>query len=129
MSPELTALGLAALLQIVQIALYAVLGNRQLGVSYALSPRDQIRPLSGIAGRSQRAMNNHFESLLLFAIAVLLCELGQSNTYLTSSAAWTYLIARVLYVPAYLFGLTPWRTIFWMLGLGAITTILGASLL
>ena len=129
MSPVLTALGLAALLQIVQIALYAVLGNRELGVSYALSPRDETRSLSGTAARAQRAMNNHFESLLLFAIAVCLCQFSQSNTHLTAGAAWTYIIARTLYIPAYLFGLSPWRTILWTLGLGAICVILGASLI
>jgi len=129
MSPELTALGLAAVLQIAQIAFYAVLGNRELGVSYSLSARDQTRNLTGKAARAQRAMNNHFESLLLFTIAVCLCQFSQSNTHLTAGAAWTFIIARTLYIPAYLFGLSPWRTIFWTLGLGAIGVILGVSLL
>jgi len=129
MSPELTALALATLLQIAQIALFAVLGNRELGVKYALSTRDQGRVLCGYAARAQRAMNNHFESLSLFAIAAILCHLSQASSHITALAGWAYLGSRILYVPAYIFALTPWRTIFWVIGLGAICTLLGAALL
>ena len=129
MSPELTALALATILQIAQIMLFAVLGNRELGVSYALSPRDQTRVLSGYAARAQRAMNNHFESLSLFAIAAIICHLSQASSPLTTFAGWIYLGSRILYVPAYVFALTPWRTIFWTIGLGAICILLGATLL
>ncbi len=69
MTTELSVLVLAALLQVVQIALYAVAGNLQLGTAAALSPRDDVPPVTGTAGRLKRAMNNHFEALTLFAIA------------------------------------------------------------
>ena len=41
MPPELTALTLAALLQVVQYVLFAVPANRELGVGYTSSARDR----------------------------------------------------------------------------------------
>ena len=70
MTPELTALALAGLLQVVQMALFSVLAQMQVGPRYAASPRDEKREVTGMAGRAQRAMLNHFEGLILFALAV-----------------------------------------------------------
>ena len=47
----------------------------------------------------------------------------------TAACAWTYLIARILYVPAYAFGLVPWRSLIWMVGFGATTLMLLAALI
>jgi uncharacterized MAPEG superfamily protein len=116
MITELYVLALAALLQCVQFVIYSVLANRQVGIGYALTARDQPRPLTGMAGRSQRALNNHFEGLILFTIAVLTVYLTDKTSGLTGNLAWAYLIARILYIPAYLFGLNPWRTVIWFVG-------------
>ena len=71
MTPELTALTLAALLQVLQFVAYSVAANIQVGPKTAMSPRDKPIHLTGTAGRLQRAMNNHFEGLILFGIAVM----------------------------------------------------------
>ena len=129
MTPELTALTLAALLQTLQFALYSVLAQRQVGPAYALSPRDMPRALTGMAGRAQRAMNNHFEGLILFGIAVTVVTLSDSASGLTAIAALVYLAARVLYVPAYMFGWTPWRSVIWSAGFVATLYLLVHALL
>lgn len=129
MTPELTALTLAALLQMVQFALYSVLAQRQVGQTYALSPRDTPRALTGAAGRAQRAMNNHFEGLILFGIAVTVVTLSETATGTTAMAALAYLLARALYVPAYMFGWTPWRSLIWSAGFAATLYILLHALL
>jgi uncharacterized MAPEG superfamily protein len=116
MTPELTVLALAGLLQMVQIALYSLLANRQVPTGVALGPRDRKVELTGVAGRAQRAMNNHFEGLILFTIAVVVLHLSDGGSGLTANLAWAYLVARVLYVPAYLLGLVPWRSLIWALG-------------
>ncbi len=116
MTPELTVLALAGLLQCGQFLIYSVLANRQVGPKYALGPRDEPRQVAGVAGRAQRALNNHFEGLILFSIAVVVTHLGDKATGLTGTLAWIYLGARVLYVPAYLFGLSPWRSVVWSVG-------------
>ncbi|GHF38080.1 MAPEG family protein [Seohaeicola zhoushanensis] len=128
MTPEVTVLALAGLLQVAQFLLYSVLANRQVGSRYALGPRDEPRQLTGFAGRAQRALSNHFEGLVLFTIAVVVVTLGGQSTAFTAACAWVYLVARLLYVPAYLFALSPWRSVVWSVGLAATVLMLLAAL-
>ncbi|HPD91227.1 MAG: MAPEG family protein [Rhodobacter sp.] len=129
MTSELMALTLAALLQGLQFALYSVLAQRQVGTRYAASPRDVARQLTGQAGRAQRALANHFEGLILFTIAVLVVTLADQSGPVTRYAAWTYLGARVLYIPGYLLGWAPGRSLIWFVGFGATMTMLVAALI
>ena len=129
MTPELTVLTLAALLQVGQMCAYSVAGNMQVDVKTAFGPRDTPVHLTGVAGRLQRAMNNHFEGLLLFAIACVLVTLTRQSSEVTETCAWVYLVARILYVPAYALGLMPWRSIIWAAGFFATTIMLIAVLL
>jgi uncharacterized MAPEG superfamily protein len=128
MTPELTVLALAALLQVVQIAMYSVAGQAQAGTKAALKPRDQKIELTGTAGRIHRAMNNHFEGLILFSIAALLTA-HAGSTPTTTTCAWVYLVARILYIPAYVFGWVPWRSMIWSVGLIATTVMLIAAVI
>ena len=130
MTPELTALTLAGLLQGLQIVLFAVPANLELGTKYTSSPRDvpPSRPLSKVTGRLQRAMNNHFEGLILFTIAVLVTTASSQSTAFTAACAWTFLAARLAYVPAYAFGLSPLRSAIWALGFLATIAMLLAAL-
>ena len=116
MTPELTILTLAALLQAVQFAIFSVAAQMQVGTRYAASSRDVPRQLTGLAGRAQRALNNHFEGLILFSIAVMVVTYSDIGDAFTAAAALVYLAARILYVPAYLFGWTPWRSLIWFAG-------------
>ncbi len=131
MTPELTVLALAGLLQVVQYLVFAVPANLELGTGYTSSARDRppSRELSVRTGRLQRALNNHFEGLVLFTIAVVVVTLGGQATSLTAACAWTYLAARILYVPAYWLGLRPWRSLIWFVGLVATVVMLLAALL
>lgn len=130
MTAELTALALSGLLQAAQFILFAVPANMELGTRYTSGPRDKPseRPLSTLAGRMQRAMNNHFEGLILFTLAVTVVTLGQQSTGLTQTCAWVYLAARIAYVPAYALGLTPWRSAIWGVGFFATLAMIIAAL-
>ncbi len=128
MTPELMALTLAALLQVLQYCAYSIASITQVGVNKAAGSRDNPIVLTGTAGRLQRAMNNHFEVLILFTIAVVVVTYTDQSNGKTMLAAFTYLGARILYIPAYVFGLNPWRSIIWFAGLGAIITMLLAAL-
>lgn len=129
MTPELSVLALAFLLQVVQFTMYSIAANLQVGPKKAMSPRDEPIHLTGVAGRLQRAMNNHFEGLALFTIAVVVVTLSEQSTPFTALCAHTYLIARILYVPAYAQGLSPWRSVIWMVGFIATVAMLLAALL
>ena len=131
MTAELTALALAGLLQTVQFGLFAIPANVELGTRYTSSPRDTPppRPLSTVTARLHRALNNHFEGLILFTLAVEVVTLGDQSTPVTRIAAWTYLGARLLYVPAYAFGWRPWRSAIWGIGFFATLTMIVAALI
>jgi uncharacterized MAPEG superfamily protein len=118
MTPELTVLALAILLQALQFVAYSIRANLDVTPKYALGPRDRepSRPLSDLGGRLQRAMANHFEGLILFTAAVVLVTLSDQSTGFTAACAWIYLAARAAYVPAYALGLAPWRSLIWMVG-------------
>lgn len=129
MTTELTALALAGILQLVQLLIYVIAGDRQIGLKTAMGNRDDKPELTGIPARLQRAYNNHFESLALFSIAVIVVTLSNQSSPLTQTCAWVYLVARALYVPAYAYGLSPWRSIIWTIAIGAATIMLLATLL
>jgi len=131
MPPELTALTLAGLLQCLQFAVFALPANRELGMGYTSSPRDipPSRQLSIGTARLQRALNNHFEGLILFTLAVVVVTLSGQSTPVTQTAAWVYLGARILYVPAYYLGWRPGRSAIWAVGFFATLTLLLAALI
>ena len=135
MTPELTALTLAGLLQVGQYALMAVPANLELGPGKTLSPRDPdrldkplIEQVSVGTGRLYRALDNHFEGLILFTLAAVVVTASGQATPFTAACAWTYLGARILYVPAYFFGLVPWRSLIWLVGFLATALMLIAAL-
>jgi uncharacterized MAPEG superfamily protein len=129
MTPELTVLALTVILQCLQLGLYSIVANRQVGVRYSGGPRDEPRQLTGIAGRVQRSVNNQFESLILFTAAVVVLHLSNNATPYTAVWAWIYLAARVLYIPAYMFAWTYWRSAIWGVGLLATLVMIFTALL
>ena len=120
MTPELAVLALTALLQFGQIVLAAWSMNRDAGVEYNASPRDEPADFSVLTGRLRRAVNNHFEAMALFTIAVVVVTLSGTAGPVTTACAWIYLAARVVYVPAYACGWSPWRSAIY--GVGAAAT-------
>lgn len=131
MTPELTALTLAALLQIVQFALYAIPANMELTPGYTMSARDRepSRQLSDQTARLGRAFENHFQGLILFGIAALVIHTTGQSSGFTATCAWVYVLARIAYVPAYAKGWKPTRSIIWFAGLIATTCMLIAALI
>ena len=85
MTPELTVLALAAILQSVQIALAGWAMNRDVGVAWNASPRDTRAAFSALTGRLRRAVDNHFEALALFTIAVVVVTLSGAADRLTAA--------------------------------------------
>lgn len=135
MTAEVTALAFAGLLQVIQYVLMSVPANLELGPGKTTSPRDRDRlggdlidQVSTRTARLFRAMNNHFEGLILFTLAVVVVTLSDQSTAFTAACAWIYLGARVLYVPAYAFGWRPWRSLIWLVGFTATTLMILAAL-
>ncbi|WP_339640405.1 MAPEG family protein [Jannaschia helgolandensis] len=131
MTPELTVLALAALLQAAQFIAFAIPANREIGPGYTMSARDRppSRAMSQRTLRLQRALNNHVEWLLFFTVAVVVVTLSDQASSFTALCAWVYLAARVLYVPAYAFGWRPGRSIIWAVGFTATVLMVISTLI
>ncbi len=136
MTPELTALALAGILQAAQFAALSVLANLEVGTKKTASPRDRQKLggsledlLSVRTARLNRALSNHFEALILFTLAVTVVTLSGQASGFTAACGWIYLGARLLYVPAYYFGLSPWRSLIWFVGFLATLAMIVTALL
>ncbi|MGC3939141.1 MAPEG family protein [Roseobacter sp. EG26] len=116
---EIQILALYGLLVILTLILQATGAMTQLGMGYLLSSRDEQRSVSGIAGRLDRALSNSVTAMVLFAPAVLLLEVTQSTSNASLLAAQVFLIARLVYLPAYALRITGIRSLAWTVGIVA----------
>ncbi|MBT9384817.1 MAPEG family protein [Pseudooceanicola sp. CBS1P-1] len=121
MTPELLALSLVALEHVVLVVWSQRLLTRDVGEAGNTGPRDDLPPLSQDTQRMRRALANHTENFPFFIGAITVVSLSQTTSLFTALAAFTYVAARALYIPAYRYGWTPWRSVLYMLG--ALATI------
>lgn len=130
MTPELTILGWTLVLAVVQVLLPGMLRTRETGVDYNASARDAPSPVpvGVVTARLIRAQHNLFETLPLFAAAVLIAHVAGRNGDLTYWGAVLYLAARVAYVPLYAAGIPVIRSLVWAVGLVGLSMILFAIL-
>ena len=119
MSSELNILALYGLYTALILILKVTGATGQLGMGYLLSSRDEARTLTGITARLDRALSNSVTAMALFAPAILILALKSGFGPTTLTAAQAFLIARVLYVPAYGMGITGIRTLLWLIGFAA----------
>jgi uncharacterized MAPEG superfamily protein len=125
MTIELTMLALSVVLGIVQIVLSAQSNNLVTGYRWAGGPRDETRPpLTPIAGRLERALQNYLETFPLFAAAVLIAHAAGHHDWMTVWGSQLYFGARVLYVPLYVSGLFLVRSLIWNVATLGIILIL-----
>ncbi len=89
----------------------------------ALGPRDEQPPLSPTGQRAARALANMHEAMPVFLALALLHVIRATDGSLARSGAALFVVARVVYVPAYLSGWPGVRSSIWVvswLGLGAM---------
>jgi uncharacterized MAPEG superfamily protein len=129
MSSELYILGWTLVLAIVQILLPAGLRSQQTGLKWNAGPRDTPPPPpSRVCGRLQRAQANLYETLPLFAAAVLIAHVAGRESLLTLWGAALFLVARVVYVPLYAMGAPVVRSLAWVASVFGLALILFAIL-
>jgi uncharacterized MAPEG superfamily protein len=114
MTADLWALVAAMLLAVVQLTLSSVLTLRQLGGVWVAGPRDEAREVTGVSGRFVRAHRNLLEIFPQFLAALFLVHAAHAVGTLSTIGAWVFVIARLLYVPAYAFGPMGVRPICWL---------------
>ena len=115
MIPELQLVLFYALSVILMLIVQSYLATQQHGIKI-LAERIEHITLTGIAGRSDRAVNNSIVSLVFVLPAVMaLALIGQSSTG-TVIALQIFIVARILYFVAYLFSITWVRSCLWWVG-------------
>ena len=129
MTTELTLLAWTLVLAIVQILLPAQLRTQETGVEYNAGARDQEGPPTRpVTGRLRRAQRNLFETLPLFAAAVLIAHVAGRTGPLTVAGCWLYLVARIIYLPLYAAGIPYLRSLIWLVSLLGLVLVLVAVL-
>ncbi len=82
--------------------------------------RDNLPEMSVVAGRLNRAKNNMQEALPIFLALALLALIKGGDTSKAAHAALIFLIARVVYVPAYVSGVPILRSFVWLVGVASL---------
>lgn len=115
MSIDLWMLFAAVVLGLVHVSANSFSVKSQVGNEWTVGPRDEPKPLTGVAGRLERALRNYVENFPLFAAAVLIAHVSATADRWTAIGSIVFVAGRVLYLPAYASG-KPWiRTICWQI--------------
>jgi uncharacterized MAPEG superfamily protein len=129
MTVELFTLAASIVLGFIHIVLASHAKSRQYGYRWTASARDEPRaPLTGIAGRLERASQNFSETFPFFAAAILIAHLAGKHDALTVWGAQLYFWARALYLPLYAFGVPLIRSLIWNVAAAGIALLLVALL-
>jgi len=121
----LTLLAWTLVLALVQILAAAQARTRETGLAWNAGPRDAASvPVGKLAGRLKRAQGNLLETLPVFAAAILIAHVAGRESALSAAGAWTYLIARVVYVPLYAAGIPYVRSLAWVVSIVGILLVL-----
>ncbi len=113
MTPELTLLFWSAVLTFVQMLVAVSGATLQVGLPILAGNRDKLPEITGWAGRAQRAHRNMLESLVLFAVLVLLVHVLQKANATSALGVQLFFWGRVAYAAIYIVGV-PWvRTGVW----------------
>ncbi|MGI8839449.1 MAG: MAPEG family protein [Caulobacteraceae bacterium] len=129
MSLELTLLCWTLVLALAQIFLTVAVLNKDFGLKYNMSARDAPPPpVSVLGGRLRRAQANLFETLPLFAAAILIAHVAGRENALTRLGAELFLGARIVYLPLYAAGVPVLRTLAWAVSVVGLVLLFVAVL-
>ena len=123
MTPDLQMLVWSAALALVQMLVAVAGAQSQLGLPMLAGNREDLPAVTGWGGRARRAHLNMLESLLVFAIVVLVAHVAGRANESTALGAMLFFWGRVAYAIIYVVGL-PWlRTAAWAVSIAGIVII------
>ncbi len=119
---ELACLELSVVLWIAHVLVVAGVAEFALSLAYLVSPRDKPPTPKGLLyGRAQRALTNYVESFTAFAaLDLAFLFLHQSGGIWPT----VWIVARIVYLPLYVFGVIYVRSLAWGVSLLAIVIML-----
>jgi uncharacterized MAPEG superfamily protein len=111
---EIRILAWTVMLGFVHVVAASHAANLQRGYLWTASARDrEVAPLTGIAGRLDRALRNFSKTFPLFAALLLAAQAIGRHCWLTEAGAILYFVARLAYLPLYVFGAPIVRSRVW----------------
>jgi uncharacterized MAPEG superfamily protein len=127
MTPEFIMLAFTLVLALIQIGWAAMARTAELGVKWNAGPRDAEAPPPGkLAGRLMRAQSNLFETLPLFAAAVIMAHIAGKDGSLTFLGTHLYFFARLVYLPLYALGVPYIRSLVWLVAAAGLVMVIAA---
>ena len=128
MSFEFVMLAASCALCLVQIVIASHAASLQRGYRWTAGARDaEVPPLTGVAGRLERALRNLLETFPVFVAAVFLVHALGRESALSAWGAGLYFSGRLLYLPLYGFGVPLVRSLVWNAATAGIVMLLLAS--
>jgi uncharacterized MAPEG superfamily protein len=127
MSMELTLLIWSTGLFALYVGVQSVLYRMQHGVDFAMTGRDEEPPPDRLNGRAEKALRNLLETYPVFVVLGVAAAMGQGDG-LSLAGTWIYLVARVVYLPLYVFGVKYVRSLVWTVSaIGLILMFIGVA--
>ena len=128
MTFELAMLAAGCVLCLVQIIIASHAASLQRGYRWTASSRDaEVPPLTGVAGRLERALRNFLETFPVFVAAVLLVHVLRRESALSEWGAGLYFSARLVYLLLYAAGVPLLRSLIWNVAFVGIVLLLLAA--
>jgi uncharacterized MAPEG superfamily protein len=128
MSFELGMVAASSVLVLIQIVMASHAASLQRGYRWTASSRDsEVPPLTGIAGRLERALRNLLETFPVFLAAVFLVHILGREGALSEWGSGLYFSARVVFLLLYALGVPLLRSLVWNVAFLGIVLLLIAS--
>ncbi|CAN7575115.1 MAPEG family protein [Mesorhizobium sp. LjNodule214] len=118
----------SCVLFLIQVVIASHAASLQRGYRWTAGSRDaEMPPLTGVAGRLERALRNFLETFPVFVAAVLLVRALGRESALSEWGSGLYFSARLVYLPLYAAGVPLIRSLVWNVGFLGIALLLFAS--
>ena len=122
---ELTCLELSVVLWVVHVLVQAGVGNAELPYGYLFTSRDKPAAAKGMLfGRATRALTNYVENLTPFVAVALALIVTQRTGGSGALGATLWILARIVYIPLYLFDVVYARTAIWAISIIGLVMML-----
>ncbi|WP_235535132.1 MAPEG family protein [Sphingomonas sp. Leaf339] len=115
---EIALLGWSTVLLFAHIMVQGQTVTRERGLDWNAGPRDDsAAPLGPLAGRAQRALTNFQETYPAFIGLALALAVTDRTGGIGAVGAATWFVARIAYIPLYLFGVPYVRSLCWLVSI------------
>jgi uncharacterized MAPEG superfamily protein len=122
---ELTCLELSVVLWLVHVLVQATVGNVAMPSGYLFTSRDRPAAAGGVLyGRATRALANYVENVTPFVALALALIVTQRAGGAGALGATIWVLARIAYIPLYLFGIIYARTAAWTISIVGLVMML-----